>query len=714
MGPPQDSAPSGETRDGENRDRDSLLVGRVAHVTLVGAIAFAAMALANALVGDLLAAMVDVGASAVLIGGRRAVLRAESDAHVCRLASMILAVPVVVVVLLDSFLPGNNVYWLGCVPLAAAWFLDEKATIRWTGATIAAVVVTSLAIAFNLNGEHVAPAVALGNMAYLGVFMATVGGIAVAARRVLERHVAEVERHRAEAEKAKADLEELNDQLADRVRERTLRLEQALEDVRTTARAKAVLMSNLTHEFRTPLNGIMGASALLAESELSDEQKDLVEALRGSVGALRNILEGILDCVGIESGALQLADTAFDPGAVVESVVSEHAHAAADKGLVLETLCHPSTPHTVRGDPVRVREILNCLVDNAVKFTDAGHVVVRSRWVEGEGLHISVEDTGCGFDVRYKDELFALMLQGDSGMTRAYQGLGVGLGLVRRLVDLMGGDIDVDSEVGVGSRFEVILPLEDPQFDPGASVCLAGARVHVVAAEPWGALLEVGVRARGAEVVVSDSEPDNWDFDVMLLHESVSDAERAAIVMRSGERPIVACRAPLNWRDVVERLHSACDSSQSPASSSGAPEKRESSWVVLVVEDNILNQKVLKAMLERDGCEVVLASDGRQGVEAYEQRIDSVEVVLMDCQMPVLDGYGATREIRAIESARGHKHVPIVAVTANAGPDDREKCLAAGMDEYVAKPVTPDELCEVLGRLDVVVEGHPDGRQPLG
>lgn len=713
MGPPQE-APCGETLDNVNRYRDSLLVGRVAHVTLVGAIAFAVMALANALLGVSLAALVDVSAAVALVVGRRRVLRAESDTHVRRLASMILAVPVVVIVLLDSFQPGNNVYWLGCVPLAAAWFLDEKATIHWTGVTIAAVIVTSIAIAFNINGEDVAPAVALGNMAYLGVFMGTVGAIAVAARRVLERHVAEVERHRVQAEKAKTDLEVLNDQLADRVRERTLRLEQALEDVRTTARAKAVLMSNLTHEFRTPLNGIMGASALLADSELSGEQRDLVEALRGSVGALRSILEGILDCVGIESGALQLADTAFDPGAVVESVVSEHTHAATDKGLALETLCHPSTPHTVRGDPVRVREILNCLVDNAVKFTDAGHVVVSSRWVDGEGLHISVEDTGCGFDVRYKDELFALMLQGDSGMTRAYQGLGVGLGLVRRLVDLMGGDIDVDSDVGAGSRFEVILPLENPQFEEGAAVCLAGCRVHVVAAEPWGALLEAGVRERGAEVTVSDSEPVNWDFDVMLLHESVSDAERAAIVMRSGERPIVACRAPLNWRDLLERLCSACDSSQPSGSSSTTSEKREGSWVVLVVEDNILNQKVLKAMLERDGCEVVLASDGRQGVQAYEARIDSVEVVLMDCQMPVLDGYGATREIRAIESARGQKHVPIVAVTANAGPDDREKCLAAGMDEYVAKPVTPDELGEVLGRLDLAFESRPDVRQPEG
>lgn len=267
MGPPQ-AAPCGETLDNANRDRDSLLVGRVAHVTLVGAIAFAAMALANALLGISLAALVDAFAAVALVVGRRRVLRAESDKHVRRLASMILAVPVLVVVLLDSFQPGNNVYWLACVPLAAAWFLDEKATICWTGVTIAAVIVTSLAIAFNLNGEGVAPAVALGQMAYLGVFMGTVGAIAVAARRVLERHVADVEHHRAEAEKAKVDLEVLNDQLADRVRERTLRLEQALEDVRTTARAKAVLMSNLTHEFRTPLNGIMGASALLADSEL--------------------------------------------------------------------------------------------------------------------------------------------------------------------------------------------------------------------------------------------------------------------------------------------------------------------------------------------------------------------------------------------------------------------------------------------------------------
>ncbi|MCC7077782.1 MAG: response regulator [Acidimicrobiia bacterium] len=678
-----------------HEETEVLLVRRVARVALVGSVAFGAAAAVNVILGVYLAAIVDAAGSVALVLLRHAVLRARGPRTVFRLSTCILAVPVLALAIVDSLLPGLTLYWMAVVPLAAAWLFDERTTTVWTGVAVGGVLVTSTAIAFGLNGEDVDPGVVWGNAGYFSLFMMTVGAIAVAGRRVIERHALEVEYHRWEAEVAKGELEALNAELADRVRERTARLTQALEDVRRTARAKAVLMSNLTHEFRTPLNGVLGASTLLSESELSDEQRELVDALAESGLALRNVLEGLLDCVDLDAGSLQLADSAFDPVAVVEGVVAAHTRAGAAKGIAVASLCLPRLPHTVHGDPVRVREILDCLVDNAVKFTDAGHVIVRVSW-SGRGLHLGVEDTGCGFDLDRKGEMFALLVQGNGTATREHQGLGVGLGLARRLVDLMGGEIDVTSTPGAGSTFEVVLPLHDPQFDEAMEAPLAGRRISVLAGEAYGPILVEGLAAWGADARLHGAERGEEDSDLLVVHDSVARSAAEVIIARRQRGTVPVSGARLRWRELIGRLQAAAstpDAAQAPAEGSGRGP------VVLVVEDNALNQKVLKAMLERDGCEVVLASNGRQGVDVFEERMDVIEIVLMDCQMPVLDGYGATREIRAVESARGRANVPIVAVTANAGPEDREKCLAAGMDEYVAKPVTPEELGEMLGRL---------------
>jgi PAS domain S-box-containing protein len=554
-----------------------------------------------------------------------------------------------------------------------------------------------------------------------------------------------------DAKRGKQKLQAANDELGLRVIERTSELHAAKEAAEAANRSKSQFLANMSHEIRTPMNGIIGMTDLALETDLNGDQREYLGMVKSSAHSLLGLINDILDFSKIEAGKLDLESIGFSLRKCIGGLLKPLGIRADQKGLELVADIHSDVPDDLTGDPMRLRQILINLTDNAIKFTQRGEVVVAvTSQPIGEGeseLHFSVSDTGIGIAEEKQAAIFEAFAQADGSTTRTYGGTGLGLSIASQLIQKMGGRIWIESKVGKGTTFHFTARLgvraalsparhAEPQDLQGLRVLvvddnavnrrilsemLQNWRMKPTAVESGAAALAEMTRAANAnaayEVVLLDAmmpemdgfalaekinaQPALADATVMMLSSAMpaGTAERCSALGIAGWLTKPITQSELLDAILIAISPEAEDGSSRDADVQVAESDAAGSGLrILVAEDNLINRAVATGILQKAGHELVHVSTGREAVEAFSD--GSFDLILMDVQMPEMDGFEATRRIRELEETTGG-HITIVAMTAHAMAGDRERCLAAGMDDYVSKPLRKEDLLRALAGASV-------------